>query len=148
MKSFVRNKMFRYIFDAIIIINAFFILFDIKEIIRLVLKLFFKGNYPRTRASNSKHLPALIYSIFLVNTLGLCLIFGLSTKSSVLPWFYMKKLWNVNRFFYAISSNALLSSKNKIKWHGRKSSNARYKLQKYFNQTHYGLFKGFSGNLV
>ena len=38
------------------------------------------GNYPRTRASDSKHLTALIHSIFLVNMLGLCLIFGLSTK--------------------------------------------------------------------
>ena len=37
-----------------------------------------KGDYPRTRASDSKHLPALNH--FLVNILGLCSIFGLSTK--------------------------------------------------------------------
>ena len=39
-----------------------------------------KGNYPHTGASDSKHLPALILSIFLVNILGLCLIFALLTK--------------------------------------------------------------------
>ena len=42
--------------------------------------LWLKGDYTRTRASYSKHLPALIHSMFLVNILGLCLIFGLSTK--------------------------------------------------------------------
>ena len=31
-----------------------------------------KGNYPRTTASDSKHLPALILNVFLVNILGLC----------------------------------------------------------------------------
>ena len=39
-----------------------------------------EGNYARTRASDTKHLLALIHSIFLVNILGICLIFGLSTK--------------------------------------------------------------------
>ena len=43
---------------------------------------FNKEDYPRTRsrASDSKHLPALTHSIFLVNILGLCLIFALLTK--------------------------------------------------------------------
>ena len=39
-----------------------------------------KGDYLRTRAGDSMHLPALTQSIFLVNILGLCLIFALSTK--------------------------------------------------------------------
>ena len=39
-----------------------------------------KEDYPQIKASDSKHLPALTHSIFLVNILGLCLIFAFSTK--------------------------------------------------------------------
>ena len=60
-----------------------------------------KGNYPHTGASDSKHLPALILSIFLVNTYT-----SYQLKSLGLPWFYMKKTLKCKSFFDPISSNA------------------------------------------
>ena len=48
--------------------------------IQLFEKTCLKEDYSRTRASDSKHLPALTHSNFLVNILCLCLIFTLSTK--------------------------------------------------------------------
>ena len=38
------------------------------------LSLLYKGDYARTRASDSKHLPAVILNVILVNILGLCII--------------------------------------------------------------------------
>ena len=40
--------------------------------IKPIRKNLFKGDYARTRASDSKHLPAVILNVFLVNILGLC----------------------------------------------------------------------------
>ena len=54
----------------------------LKSHMKVHLEVFVKGDYPRTRASDFKHLSALIHSIVLVNILGLFLIFALSTKKS------------------------------------------------------------------
>jgi hypothetical protein len=49
----------------------------IKTTITCRLPFLAKEDYPRTRASASKHLPALTHIIFLVNIIGLCFIFAL-----------------------------------------------------------------------
>ena len=59
---------------------------------KILTKILFKGDYPQTRTIDSKHLPALIHSIFfLVNILGLCLIIGLSTKKLGFTMFLYEK---------------------------------------------------------
>ena len=46
-------------------------LFAEKEALKTTVTKQVKGDYPRTRASDSKHLPAMILNDFLVNILGL-----------------------------------------------------------------------------
>ncbi len=68
-----------------------------------------KGNYPRTRASDSKQLPAFIHSTFLVNILGLSLIFGLSPKKLGFTMVLYEKNFEMLSFFGAILSRVLMS---------------------------------------
>ena len=58
-----------------------------------------KGDYARTRASDFKHLPAVILNVFLVNILGLCLISLHQFKKLVLQCFFMNETFEISSNF-------------------------------------------------
>ena len=70
-----------------------------------------KEEYARTRASDSKHLPAVILNVFFVNILGLYLIsFYQFKKTSFAMVLYEKNFEMIPGHFLAIYYHVLLSS--------------------------------------
>ena len=77
-------------------------LFTEKEALKTTVTKQVKGDYPRTRASDSKHLPAMILNVFFVNIIGFCHLCNIIISIKEIKFhhgFIWKKLWNVWHFF-------------------------------------------------